>query len=114
MPRTLKTLLAKLKRRRKSQAGPHCARDGVHDDRSGKQGLVITEGMASLTVADQPPNSASAECEKTSMVKFGTPHEFDFTFTLDSVTKWPGPQYDKASLFSPGAFDRARPPRQKA
>jgi hypothetical protein len=113
MPRTLKTLLAKLKRRRKSQAGPHCARNGVHDDRSGKQGLLITEGMASLTVADQPPNTTPAECEGTKMVKFGTSHDFDFTFTLDSVTKWPGPQYDKASLFAPGVFDKARPVRPK-
>ena len=114
MPKTLKTLLAKLKTRRKSQSASHSLRCGVQEERSGKYDQRIVDGMASLSVTDTPVCAASLETEQSNMVAFGSSHKYDFTFTPEAVSCWPGPEYDTTSMFAPGVFDKARPTRSKA
>lgn len=111
MPGTLQTLLAKLKKRRKSKAAaaPNHTRTGGHDEVSEQKGLVITDGMANLSVSDSP-----GATKPKNVITFGTSHEFDFSFSLDSAASWPGPDYDKTSLFAPGVFDKPRPVRPKS
>ena len=113
MPKTLKTLLGKLKKRRKSKSAALQAQSPAFDDRSVSSALPITDSLAKMTVSELPKESVSPGSEKNNMLKFGAPDDLDFAFTIESPTRWPGPEYDKLSMFAPGVFDKARPTRPK-
>jgi hypothetical protein len=111
MPGTLKTLLAKLKRRRKKKAAaPSHTRDGPSDDRG-----MIADGMTNLAISDSPSITTSPANDSKAIFTFGTLRDFDYSFSFspDSPLRWPGPEYDKTSLWAPGVFDKARPSRPK-
>ena len=113
MPTTLKTLLGKLKKRRKSKSAALHAQNPASDDRFANSGLQIAETMAKMTVSELPTDAVSLGSDKKNMLKFGASDGLDFEFTVQSPTKWPGPAYDKLSMFAPGVFDKARPTRPK-
>jgi hypothetical protein len=113
MPTTLKTLLGKLKKRRKSKSAALHVQTAAPDDRFANSSLPITDSLAKMTVSELPADAVSPGSEKKSMLKFGASDDLDFAFTVESPTKWPGPEYDKYSMFAPGVFDKARPTRPK-
>ena len=113
MPTTLKTLLGKLKKRRKSKSAALHAQKPGPDDRFANSSLPITEALAKMAVSELPGDGVSLGSDKRNMLTFGASDDLDFAFTVESPTKWPGPAYDKFSMFAPGVFDKARPTRPK-
>ena len=92
-------------------AAPNHPPDGVSDDRS-----IIADGMTNLAISDSPGSTTSPADEAKAVFTFGTVRDIDdhFSFSLESPLRWPGPEYDKKSLWAPGVFDKARLSRPKA
>ena len=114
MSKKLRPFLSRLKKRRESRSSTYRNDNQSPKDGSGQQDPAIAEQMAGLAISSPSEDSNPPDDAVPPPYEFGTSQDVEFEFKLASSKEWPGPVYDKQSLFAPGVYHKALPVKPKS